>query len=383
MIDSAYTPQKIYIEKNSLDFPLTKRILKNASQVPREIIEDSRLLIEDMKISRNAIQEGKKYLLLTQQRGEFVKPCPCTPHYIGCNYFIINLELNCPLDCSYCILQHYLTNPLITIYVNLDDLWRELDGFYRKNRNRAFRIGTGELGDSLALDHITENSKDLIAHFKGKKSALFELKTKTTNIKNVLKQEPAENIIISWSLNTSKIAKKLERDAPALEKRIDAARQVMKKGFRVGFHFDPLVRYPGWEEDYNELIKILLKSIEPSGIVWISLGSLRFPPNLKYIIKKRFPKTTIYYDEFIMGKDGKFRYFKPLRVELYKKVVAFIKDSGGSDIPLYFCMESGEIWREVMRWVPRGKKEVERFLSPWSPLKKEKFYEARDIEVSR
>ncbi len=362
MIESDYTPQKIFIERNSLDFALTKRIIKNTSRVPKEIIDNPHELIEDLKVTRNAIQEGKKYLLLTKQRGEFVKPCPCTPHYIGCNYFIINLELNCPLDCSYCILQHYLSNPLITVHVNLKDLWRELDIFCNKNRKRAFRIGTGELGDSLALDHMTEISKDLISYFRGKRNVYFELKTKTTNIRNVLNQEPADNIVISWSLNSSKMALELERGAPEVEERVYAARRVLEKGFRVGFHFDPLIRYPGWEQDYEELIKMLMKTIEPGRIAWMSLGSLRFPPLLKSIIKKRFPKTKIFYDEFIKGKDGKFRYFKPLRIELYKEIISFIKKNGGSDVPLYFCMESEALWREVMRWVPKGKKEVERSL---------------------
>lgn len=363
MNESYYTPQKIYIEKDSLDFPLTQRILKNTKQVPREVITNPQELIEEIKAQRNAIQEGKKYLLLNQQRGEFVKPCPCTPHYIGCNYFIINLELNCPLDCGYCILQNYLSNPLMTIHVNLEDLWKELDVFYNKNKNRTFRIGTGELGDSLALDHITENSIDLISYFGGKPRALFELKTKTANIKNILRQKPAENIILSWSLNSSKMGKELEIGVPAVEKRIDVARRVSEKGFRVGFHFDPLIRHTGWAEDYNEIIEYLLKAMETTRIAWISLGSLRFPPELKSIIRTRFPKTKIFFDEFIKGKDGKFRYFKPLRIELYKKIVASIKRHGGSNIPLYFCMESEEIWREVMGWVPRGKKEVERVLS--------------------
>ncbi len=159
------------------------------------------------------------------------------------------------------------------------------------------------------------------------------------------------------------MAEELEIGAPALMKRIETARRVCQKGFRVGFHFDPLIRHPGWREDYDEIIENLFKSIQMNKIAWISLGSLRFPANLKSIIRMRFPKTKILFDEFIKGKDGKFRYFKPLRIELYKKIVASIKRHGGSNIPLYFCMESEEVWREVMGWVPSSKKEVEKVLS--------------------
>ena len=122
MSQPEYFPQKVYVEKKSFGFPLTKKILKNLGPVPREVIDDPQEVLDDIKASKDVIGAGKKYLLITRQKGEFVKPCPCTPGYLGCNYFIVNIDLNCPLDCTYCILQHYLTNPLITVHVNLEDL---------------------------------------------------------------------------------------------------------------------------------------------------------------------------------------------------------------------------------------------------------------------
>jgi spore photoproduct lyase len=366
MSKSEYFPQKVYVEKGSFDFPLTQRILKNVGSVPREVIGDPQEVLEDIKVSKDVIGAGKKYLLIARQKGEFVKPCPCTPGYLGCNYFILNLDLNCPLDCSYCILQHYLTNPLITVHVNLDDLWRQLDIFLKRAGQRTIRLGTGELGDSLALDHLTGNSIDLVSYFRKKRKAIFELKTKTVNIINILKIDPAPNIVIAWSLNSARIASEEEKGAPSVEERIDAARRVSERGFRTGFHFDPIIRHPDWEDGYREVIKKLLKSVDPTGIAWISLGTFRFPPCLKAIIEERFPSTKIVYDEFIKGKDGKLRYFRPLRLELYKKILGFIREAGGKGIPLYFCMESEDVWREAMGWIPRGKKNLEKYLS--SPL---------------
>jgi hypothetical protein len=48
------------------------------------------------------------------------------------------------------------------------------------------------------------------------------------------------------------------------------------------------------------------------------------------------------YGEFIPGLDGKMRYFKPLRIELYQKVVAAIK-SLAPNVIIYFCMEDDEV----------------------------------------
>lgn len=357
-------PERIFITKDSLCYPLFQRIMKNTRAIPHEVIDSPSMLMEELKRVKDPFVKGKSFLLLSTQRGGFVKPCPCTPFYIGCNYFIINSELNCPLDCSYCVLQDYLSTPLVTVHVNLEDLWKEMDAFLEKRKGRVFRIGTGELADSLALDPITESSRDFISYFRGKKGVFFELKTKTTNIKHILDEKPADNIIVSWSLNTPEMAEEHESKAPPIAERIEAARQVSRRGFPVGFHFDPLIRYPGWQMDYQGVIKNLLRAVRPSGIAWISLGSLRFPPGFQSIIKQRFPLSPIFHEEFIRGKDGKFRYFRPLRIELYRRVVDFINENGGKGIPLYLCMESGSVWREILGWRPRSEREVESSLLP-------------------
>jgi len=369
MIEYSQFPRKIFIEKGCQDYAYTQKILSTLKRVPWEMINDEESMKAVLETKKDPVGEGKQYLYLTRQKGDFIKPCPCTPHYLGCNYYIINLDLNCPLNCSYCILQHYLSHPFITIHVNTDELWSQLDAFLEKN-NRPLRIGTGELGDSLVLDHITERSRDLIAYFRNKPQAVLELKTKTVNIDNIIKTEPAANIVIAWSINTPKVAKSEEKGAPQVKARILAAQAVIQRGYRVAFHLDPIIRYPGWEHDYAELIEFLLEKIPADKIAWISLGSLRYPPQLKNIIIERFPLSDIVYEEFIRGKDGKYRYFKPLRIDLYGKIVDFIRKQKGKNIPLYFCMESKDIWRKVLKKEPRGEEEIEKFLS--SPLGSEK-----------
>lgn len=361
-MSNPFFPEKIFIQKKSFDFPLTKKILDRANHVPYEIIENAEGLSADFAAKRDPLFSGKKTLLITRQKGVFVKPCPCTPGYIGCNYFIINTDLNCPLDCTYCILQIYLDNPLITVHVNTEHLWRQMDHFLSRHRRHTIRIGTGELGDSLVLDHLTDRSKDMLSYFKKKKNVLFELKTKTTNIANVLDTPASDNIVIAWSLNSEKIAREEETGAPSVAERLEAAYSVMKRGYKVAFHFDPIIRYPGWEEGYAQVADRMLTHIDTRKIAWISLGSLRFPPPLKEVVLKRFPQSQIFYEELIPGIDGKYRYFKPLRIQLYKSFVQFL-GKRATEIPLYFCMESGEIWKKVLKKEPKGKEAVESYLS--------------------
>jgi DNA repair photolyase len=363
----SFFPKKVYLDEKSLDFPLTERVLGNLPGIPREIVSGSRrkqAILESIRNSPDPIGEGKQILYLTVQKGRFVKPCPCTPWAIGCGYFIINLNLQCPLDCTYCILQHYLTEPWLTVFVNLEDLWRELDRFLEKYRRRTIRIGTGELGDSLALDHFTGLSRNLVSYFLGKTNVCFELKTKTTNIRSLPAVKAQDTIVVSWSLNSEPIAAEEERGAPSVLERIAAAAAAVKQGYRVGFHFDPLIRYPSWERDYEDVVRHLFRAVSASSIAWISLGALRFPPTLKKIILSRFPATKIIYDEFILGRDGKLRYFRPLRLELFRHMAGLVRTWGGEEIPLYLCMEGKNIWEDSLKWKPGGRRDVESTLSP-------------------
>jgi spore photoproduct lyase len=363
MDESLFFPQKIYVARESEKSPLTRRILERTAHVPLEFIEGPQELIEEIKASRDPIGEGKKTLLVTNRKGAYVKPCPCTPRYIGCNYYVIHTELNCPLDCTYCILQLYLDNPLLTVHADTTRLWQHLDDFLHRMRPRIVRIGTGELCDSLALDHITGRSKDLVSYFSSRQHALFELKTKTVNIRNLLEIKPFENIVIAWSLNSEKLAREEEKGAPPVSQRIEAARLVSRAGYRVAFHFDPLILYPGWKDGYDEIIDRLLTRIDMKRIAWISLGSLRFPPALKPVIKKRFPRTKIIYEEFIPGRDKKLRYPRPLRYRILKRVFDRIQKAGKGKFPVYFCMESRDIWKAIQKKTPRSRREVERLLT--------------------
>jgi spore photoproduct lyase len=373
MRKSGFLPDIVFIEKTVSSAPLVRRILENCADVPRRIVRDRREVNAHIGEARDPAAEAKKVLYLAPQRGAFVKPCPCTPSYIGCGYLIINSALNCPLDCAYCILQLYLENAPLTVFTNLDRLWRELDRRLARTAGRFVRIGTGELSDSLALDHLTETVGEFVSYFRSRPRAVFELKTKTAAIDGLLRCRPAGNVVVSWSLNPAAVARSDEAGAAPVGVRLEAARELVRHGFSVGFHLDPLILFPGWEENYGRLVEALFRRVPASRIRWLSLGSLRFPPGLKTIIERRFPASRLTLAELLPGRDGKLRYFKPLRLKLYRRVVEMIRSCGGDSVPLYFCMEDSEVWERVLKWRPRRKADVELSLSPRSVGSKSDF----------
>ncbi len=52
------------------------------------------------------------------------------------------------------------------------------------------------------------------------------------------------------------------------------------------------------------------------------------------------------------------RYIKPLRLQLYQHIYNWIKEYFGN-VFFYFCMESKDLWREVVGEVPQNSNELD------------------------
>jgi spore photoproduct lyase len=279
---------------------------------------------------------------------------------VSCGYYNLNLHTGCPYCCSYCILQAYLETKEPIYFTNFADMERELREASRTHR--YLRIGTGELTDSLALDPRTNYSHKILALFEHFPDIVFEFKTKSTHIKNILNYEKKlKNIVISWSLNPREVIEREELLTPDLFSRLKAIEMAQRHGFKIGIHFDPIVVFPGWKAAYLESIRQIAKIIIPAQIAWWSLGALRFPYSLRDHIFKH-QNSRLFAGELIKGHDWKYRYFKPLRLELFLYVKKHIRECVSPDVPLYLCMEDKEVWQEVLPELPPDEAAVNKYL---------------------
>ena len=349
--------EKIYLDEKAEKDSVSQTILKALPNVPVEKVQDKRALIKQFFSMPDPIGTGKKHLLITHFYGRHLKPCPGTSNHICCGYYVINAISNCPMDCSYCVLQGYLNNPFLNLYTNWDDLLQEIEAFLSSNNQSLLRLGTGELSDSLALESIFPFSQMLIPFFSERQNGILELKTKSANVNHLLHLNHRGKTVVSWSLNPPKMIEEEEMGTAPLKERIDAARRCQDKGYPLGFHFDPLIYHEGWEKEYQQTVHQLFKQIDPKRVVWISLGGFRYPPKLKAIAEERFPKTKVFLGELFPGRDAKFRYLQEIRVEMYQKMVGWLKEVH-PDLFIYLCMESKEVWEKVFCWAPQNSRHL-------------------------
>ncbi len=352
--DPSYFVNEIFVEESCVELEYTKEILERA-QLPWSVVPDRGKPNDlDDEYVHN-LTAGKKQLFLCRNRGQFFKPCPGTREYQCCDYQVLNTGANCPIDCVYCILQAYLNSPWLIHYVNTEQLFAELKQPLSKSGGPFYRIGTGEFTDSLALDRITKLSSQLVPFVAKSENAILELKTKSGVIENLEHLDHRGKTVIAWSLNSPLVMKEQEIRSATLDERLEAAGKCAQWGYKLAFHFDPIIEYSGWQDAYVETIERLYSAVPAESIVWISLGALRYLPKLKEIGALRFPSSRIYFNEFILGLDGKQRYFRPSRTAMYSHIYKSLKEKAADNTCIYFCMESDEIWQEVMGFTPKEK----------------------------
>lgn len=285
-------------------------------------------------------------LFIHREKYDFLKPCPCSCAAAGCGYNLINLGFGCRFECEYCFLQQYQNLHAVLLPANVDEFLAKIDGTkFNKGPFDRPRIGSGEFTDSLVFDDLTRYSQKIVPFFRARPHLQFEFKTKSVNIDGLLEAGGCENVVVSWSVNSSKITDGAEHFTPGLSKRLAAACETAKAGYRLGFHFDPVVIYDGYQADYARTVQEMADTLPREKVAWISVGTLRFSRELKKMIENRFPNNTILDGEFLLDFDGKMRYGDAERTEAYRFLLPLLRKAF-PQARVYLCMEDPQVAKE-------------------------------------
>ncbi len=347
-----YRPKRVLVQEQSWEDPVTREILDRLPGIETATIRNLDSRHPEFALSAPSGSYAKSTLILMRYPGKFLKSCQGSGAEICCNYHVVSFAWNCHLECTYCVLQSYLSNEALVVCTNIEQLLLDVKNTLEREPHRSFRIGTGELADSLTLDHLTHYSRRLVPLFAALPNGILELKTKSDQVANLEHLDHRGHTVVSWSLNSKPVCRAEECKAASFEERLAAAAQCQGWGYRLGFHFDPLIQYEGWEDDYRVAVKEIFRNINPDSIAWISLGALRFPPHLRELVQERFPKSRVTCGEFVPGHHGKDRYFRPIREEMYRKMLSWIH-AEAPGVFVYLCMENRLVWSQSFGEPPR------------------------------
>jgi len=90
------------------------------------------------------------------------------------------------------------------------------------------------------------------------------------------------------------------------------------------------------------MVEELFSVLDFQKIDYISLGTIKLHKLLVEAMMERFPESSILFDELIPSNDGKFKYLKFKRVDVYRKMISWIRTLN-NNLEIKLSMESKEI----------------------------------------
>ena len=300
-------------------------------------------------------RQGKKHLYIGPKKGRMFHICASLDtRYVCCGTHVISHISNCPFECTYCFLQNYLTDTTLSVVADTKAIMDEIRQETARQTWRLFRIGTWELGDSIGVYPLNLFATELIEYFKDMDNCILKLRTKSAAVEPLLHADHGGRTVISWTVNPSEVIRKEEIGTATLHERIAAMKKVAKAGYKIGLHFDPMILFRGWERAYATIVNDIFSAITPEDVIWISIGSLRFNPEMKTKMENNYPRSRITAQEMLLGDDNKYRYLRPIRVKMYRFLLKELHKAGAGECFTYLCMERWNVWREVFGKSPKS-----------------------------
>lgn len=359
--------KKIYIDQASNDSEVAANVRRLYPADIIEIVPSDFINQHRGSMTADEFNLSKKKLLLTEFKGQFFKRCPGATQkktLTCCNYHVLNLGSQCNMNCSYCYLQSYLNTKMSLIYTNIDQALAELKIMMTDFPNHPFRVGTGEVIDSLSLDEITLYSRKLIEFFKLQPNWTLEFKTKSDKVDQFIDLKGGKNIVVSWSINPAYVINKEEHGTARFEERIAAAKKCRDQGYQLAFHIDPMIYHDDWKKNYGELVDIITSTFTPAEVSIISIGTLRYQPEQRHMMRERFGLDSLVTQAEMFPSEGnKLRYDAHLRAEMLQFVYRRLK-SKNEKWNAFFCMETPETWISSLEKIPMQIPEIKDMFKP-------------------
>jgi len=276
--------ETIYIEESVREHPRTIEICQrynNAKHIYCERYSD----VFNNASQNFRTQKQQPALILARKHKNYVLPTP--PGYgVGAKQnFYFSHMLNCLYDCRYCFLQGMYRSANYVVFVNYEDFLQEITDI-AKNLKEECWFFSGYDCDSLAMEPVTGFMQFALPLLAEIPNAHLEIRTKSTQVRELLHTPPNENAVVAFSFTPDPISNSLEHRVPSVDKRIQAMAKVAQHGWKIGLRFDPIIYTETLESDYRALMQNIFENISEDIVHSVSYGSFRLPkPYFKKMVK--------------------------------------------------------------------------------------------------
>lgn len=280
----------IYVENEAVENKNTQNILshfKNSNLIKINHYKD----IFFRKNQDFSVQKHSPKLILAVKHGNFIYNGAQVCEDFGNKYFYYTSSImNCIYNCEYCYLQGMYTSANIVIFVNLDDVFHEVESLLEKH---PVYLCISYDTDILAFEHITGFTKRWIEFAGIHKNLKIEIRTKSANFKCIEKLDPCSNVILAWTLSPEEISKTYEIGTPGFNSRLESIKSAVLSGWNLRICFDPILYLKNWKIYYKDCIDRTFEAVPSEKIQDISIGVFRISKDYLKKMKKVNPYSIV------------------------------------------------------------------------------------------
>lgn len=307
----------IYVEKQALELPQTKKILEKYWKTKIIHIDNYKNIFD--KSYKNL--DTKKSLILAKLNSKAISEAPAWYGHTFSSYFF-KTGLNCVFDCSYCYLKWAFKNDNIVLFLNYEDIKNEIEekiSFLQKEHPETIHwFYSWDYSDIVWIDNLSWFCEEFIPFFEKFSNVMMEIRTKSANVKSFLDLRfVPKNTEISFSLNPKELIEKYEKWTSSLEQRVKAINILLEKWFKVWLRFLPILPVKNYKELYSEFIKYVEENIDMSKIYSSFASGLLYTKKDYNKILQKYPELDILYMLELENWDF-YRESKKFRTEVYE-----------------------------------------------------------------
>ena len=190
----------------------------------------------------------------------------------------IHSAYGCLHACDYCCIQSEQTgdriaNFFLNIMLNLEEFVEHLDQFVREHPwIKLYKYDNQT--DTICFEPEYGASALLGDYFSRQEDKYLMLYTKSDNVDHLLKldHDMRRHTLISWTISCETVSNLIEKNAPPLNARIEAARRCQEAGYRVRLRFSPIIPIRNWREENRVMIERCFAYLRPDLVTMNVLG---------------------------------------------------------------------------------------------------------------
>lgn len=298
----------IYVEHQAAGHPVTNKILKHFPGAKIIYIQHYKDVF-NRSHQNFFLQKQAPALILAKKEGKLVYPGAPVCQNFGNHYFYYtSCMMNCIYDCEYCYLQGMYPSGNMVVFVNLEDIFSEVDQLLKEH---PVYLCVSYDTDLMAFEGAAGFVKRWYEFAAQRPQLTIEIRTKSGAFGCLEHLQPVSNVIFAWTLSPQCVIEKYEHYTASLQVRLKQLRKAAGAGFTVRICFDPLIYVENFKEIYEAMVHEVFS--EPVELMDASIGVFRVSVDYLKQMRRQRPDSQLLWYPFV-SEQGVYHYGSELSI---------------------------------------------------------------------